>query len=282
MEARDLKKLSLSNLAFIALNPTSKSDLKKFAEIEIQYRMRNLGMEYQDFLHNENECLNVRGFDLRNYLIGPKPTMQQLMELYYKELYGNQLELSNLLFSERHLCNVLDFPGGFFNRICDLEIDNLDRLSRENATEYNELSLDLFKQALVERKTCIEDTKKFYEGSELFTLNDAVQYISDEMMLEFGTNLTDEQYYQLSGSRLRILKHLFLEFLNDGILDADFFQESYALWKALEDRSKLSLQRRILLSEAKNGNSINYKAPEMQAVLKKIKTHLNEQKNESK
>lgn len=282
MKISDLKKLPLSYLAYIINNPTSTSEFKKFAEIEIQHRMKNLGFEYEDFLHEENESLIHRGYDFRNYLINPNPSMQQLMELYFKEVYATQIDESHILFSERHLCNHYDYPGGFFNTVCDIEIERLGQQIEDDPITAEEQSLPIFKEALEERKANMEEYKKYCEGSEKFIFNDAASYLDSHLVLEFGTNITDEQFYKITSSKLQTLKYAILEELNDGIFDADFFQDSYALFKTLEDRAKVSSQKRILLREAKTGDFIDYGTSGMQSSLKRVRTHLNERKEGSK
>lgn len=274
-EIKDLKKLSISALELIILNDKNKSNIRKCAEIELKIRIKNLGWMYEDFLHAEDKIFSVRGLDIDNYLIGNKPSMQQLMELYFLYSFDTKYEDNLLLFSERHLCNNMTFCSKFFDNVCSIEIQNMEKRLNSKA-EKDDQNLLLFKKALEKRKKDIEENKKkYYSKTELLEFNEALQLLSQDSLLEFGYNLSDEQLYDIACSKIKTFKYIFLESLNDGIFDADLFQNLFGLKKVLIDSSKLKLQKRLLLSEVKNGALVDYSSKTMRKVLEKVETSVN-------
>lgn len=230
---------------------------------------------YEDFLHAEDKIFSVRGLDIDNYLIGNKPSMQQLMELYFLYSFDTKYEDNLLLFSERHLCNNMTFCSKFFDNVCSIEIQNMEKRLNSKA-EKDDQNLLLFKKALEKRKKDIEENKKkYYSKTELLEFNEALQLLSQDSLLEFGYNLSDEQLYDIACSKIKTFKYIFLESLNDGIFDADLFQNLFGLKKVLIDSSKLKLQKRLLLSEVKNGALVDYSSKTMRKVLEKVETSVN-------
>ena len=61
--------------------------------------------------------------------------MQQLMEIYFMLDKDTDYDSNYLLFSEKHLCNEIDFAELFFRKICSREIKNLDRRIKSSGIE---------------------------------------------------------------------------------------------------------------------------------------------------
>lgn len=117
MEIEDLKHLCISNLILVILNKNNTDILRKCAEIELRKRIRNFGCEYDDFLHIDDKVIKERGLNINNYLISPNVDMQQLMETYFLYAKDTHYYANGLLFSEKLLCNKLDFKIEFFSEI---------------------------------------------------------------------------------------------------------------------------------------------------------------------
>ena len=109
MEINELKKMPISHLVLIILDEKNNICLRKFAEIELKERIKHLGTQYDDLMQSELEVINKRGLDIENYLFSTNPNMQQLMELYFNEVYATKFEDSKILFSERQLCTGAEF-----------------------------------------------------------------------------------------------------------------------------------------------------------------------------
>ena len=117
MEIRDLRKQTISGLSLIILNDKNSTIMRNCAEIELKRRIKNLGWKFDDLLHMDDKTIATRGLDINSYLIGPDPTIQQLMEIYFNYYYEKKSSESQLLFSERHICTDLTFLSPFFNNI---------------------------------------------------------------------------------------------------------------------------------------------------------------------
>lgn len=61
--------------------------------------------------------------------------MQQLMETYFMYDWQTNYESNYLLFSEKHLCNNVDFGDVFFTKVCTREIKNLNRRLQNSTSE---------------------------------------------------------------------------------------------------------------------------------------------------
>ena len=161
MEARELKRIPISHLVMIILDTKNNDFFRKFAEIELNKRIKHLEIEYDDLMQSELKVINTRGLDIDKYLIGPEPNMQQLMELYFNEIYATRFDDSKILFSERHLCTDMNFMAKFFDKICDLEIVNLSKRLNFKCLESDKYTLILFKKALEKRKNNRSKKKVF-------------------------------------------------------------------------------------------------------------------------
>ena len=271
MEARDLKKIPISHLAMIILDNKNDDYLRKFAEIELNNRIKHLEIQFDDLMQSELEVINKRGLDINNYLFSPNPNMQQLMELYFNEVYATKFEDSKILFSERHLCTDMNFMAKFFDKICDIEIANLSRRINSKYLESDKYTLMLFKKALENRQQYIKDGReKIYKGLEILEFNSALNYLADRGLLSLVSHYTDEDLNKIDKSNLKKIKYASLVMLQFLLLDYDIFQNLYGMKKVLEDSSKLSSQRRILLSQAKDGIDVDYEAENMQKAKQKL------------
>ena len=271
MEARDLKKIPISHLAMIILDNKNDDYLRKFAEIELNNRIKHLEIQFDDLMQSELEVINKRGLDINNYLFSPNPNMQQLMELYFNEVYATKFKDSKILFSERHLCTDMNFMAKFFDKICDIEIANLSRRINSKYLESDKYTLMLFKKALENRQQYIKDGReKIYKGLEILEFNSALNYLADRGLLSLVSHYTDEDLNKIDKSNLKKIKYASLVMSQFLLLDYDIFQNLYGMKKVLEDSSKLSSQRRILLSQAKDGIDVDYEAENMQKAKQKL------------
>ena len=135
MKIRELKKQTISALFVIANNPNYDYETRKNAEAELRKRMKNLGYDYDTFAEEEFQVIEKRGTNLNNYLVGPKPNMQLLMELYFR-FHNSSSDYNPLLFSENHLCNDYNNSHSFFSTICKMEVGNIEeRMESSGETE---------------------------------------------------------------------------------------------------------------------------------------------------
>lgn len=270
----NLKNLPISHLSLIIVDQTNDPYIRKFAEIELKKRIKNLGIPYDDLLQSEEESIKIRGLDIENYLFSHNPTLQQLMELYFTYRHNiTNSEDNHLLFSEKHLCNKADFASPFFTQICNTEIKNLTTALTNyklNSSEKEELTI--FKKALEKRKMKLNEVKKeIYTGIDIITFNEALQFIEQNGILELGNNLTDEELYKLNNSKLQALRFNLLKKLSENIEDKEIYQSLFGLKKVLEDAKKVNTQKQVLLAQSKNGYIVDYTTPTMKLALRKMK-----------
>lgn len=280
MEIRKLKKISISNLILVILNDKNNDVLRKYAEIELKRRIRNVGWEYDDLLHFDDKVIKERGLDVDNYLISPNVNMQQLMETYFMYDKGTDY----LLFSEKHLCNEIGFAEPFFRKICSKEIKNLDRrlngsdsrrLNGSDSVSQKKLLISI-KQMLLERqqreKQEIKEIRKD-DPVELLCANEAMYQLDKDVgtCREFLYNISDEERYDILRSKLGMLKAGILESLNDSLYDPDIMQYLCGLKFVRKDSSKLNKQKRQLLNQARSGYEVDYQTETMQKALQRIK-----------
>ena len=67
MEFENLKNISISNLILIILDNRNADMLRKYAEIELRKRIKNVGWEFDDLLHFDDKVIQKRGLDINNY-----------------------------------------------------------------------------------------------------------------------------------------------------------------------------------------------------------------------
>lgn len=274
MEIINLKKVSISNLILIILNDKNKDILRKCAESELRKRIKNVGLEFDDLLHSDDKITQKRGLDINNYLISPNINMQQLMETYFMYDWKTDCYSNNLLFSEKHLCNEVDFGDTFFTKVCTKEIINLNKRLQNSTSESQKEFLLSIKQILEERnKSCNKSKQEILKNNpiELLCCNEAMQHFDEVIGYEFLQNYSNEEIYKLLSSKLGMLKIGTLEILNETLYDSDFFQNLYGLIFVKKDSSKLSFQKKLLLHQLENNFEVNYETNQIQKVLHKRK-----------
>ena len=268
MEIKDLIKLPISHLILIIVDDKQNSFLRKFAEIELKNRIKNLGINFEDLIQMELKKIKERGIDINNYLFSSNPNVQQLMELYFSEVYKTKFEDSKILLSESHLCTDMNFMASFFDKICDIEIKNLSK--RINFVNPNKETLLLFKNALEGRKREINKEKKLLRGTDILEFNFAFNYLEDISFLFIESDLSTEEIYNIQKSKIKFLKWFILISLSDKLFESDLLGDLYILKRVLEDSSKLGNQRKILLSQIKSGFIVDYETENMQKAKQRI------------
>ena len=276
MEIKNLKHISISNLILIILNDKNNDILRKYAEIELRKRIKNVGWEFDDLLHFDDKVIQTRGLDVNNYLISQNVDMQKLMETYFVYDWQTSYDSNCLLFSEKHLCNDMDFGDSFFTKVCTREIKNLKKRLKNTKDETQKENLLLFKHLLEERNKSFKQSKQEIlkdDPIELFCYNEAMYQLDGSVGIchEFLYNCSDEERYKLLSSRLGILKFGILETLNETLYDPDFVQYLCGLKFIRKDSSKLSTQKKQLLCQLRNNFDVNYETEQLQKVLQRIK-----------
>ena len=275
MQIKNLKTLSISNLILIILNSENRDILRKYAEVELRKRIRNVGWKYDDLLHFDDKVIEERGLDVDNYLISPNVNMQQLMETYFLYSKDTNYDSNYLLFSEKHLCNEADFTAPFFRKICKREIENIDKRIKKQNLETEKQILLAIKYMLVERQ---QQTKREIElvskdtFVDILTVNDAMYQLDGTFATfhEFLFNISDEEMYRLLKSKFGNIKLAFLENLNNNLFDSDLMQYLCGLKFILNDSSKLKKQKRQLKQQVRSGYEVNYQTDAIQKKLKRI------------
>ena len=263
MEIRNLSKVSISNLILVILNDENDDMLRKCAEVELRQRIRNVGWEYEDLLHFDDKVIKERGLDVNNYLLSPNVNMQQLMETYFMYNKDTNYYTNYLLFSEKHLCNSIDFAEPFFRKICSREIKNIDRRINSNDVESEKLLLISIKQMLLERQQKAKESIKEVikdDPIEVLCANEAMYQLDSGLATchEFLYNISDEEKYKILKSKLGMMKATLLQYLDDSLFDSDIMQNLCGLKFVREDSSKLNKQKKQLLQQVRSGYEVNY------------------------
>ena len=278
MDIRNLRKISISHLILIILNDKNNDFVRKCAEIELRKRIKNVGWEFDDLLHFDDKVIKKRGLDVENYLISPNVNMQQLMEVYFNYNKGTNYYTNDLLFSEKHLCNEIEYGDPFFGNICAKEMDNLDRRIETADTEMEKELFKFIRQLLEERQ--IVQTSVIKELAEegdnfidLICSNEAMLQLDSGIATchEFWYNLSDEERYKLIKSPTGMIRQSILTFLDDTLFDLDAMQDLSGLMFVRRDSRKLNKQKKQLLQEVKSGFEVDYQSEEMCKVIHKIK-----------
>lgn len=277
MRIEDLKKACISELILIILNNKLNDSLRKYAEIELKQRIRNIGWNYDDLLHFDDNAIKLRGLSVFDYLISPNVNMQQLMETYFKYevLENNGEPFTELLFSEKHLCNSVSFRDLFFKKICNLEIKNIDRRIKGSNDPSEKGVLRYVQYHLRERqareKNGIDELvyNNYYDA--LLTTNEALAQLNEDEILCFLNNISDEEEYRLLKSKFGRFKLDITGKMNSSFLIDDVAQDLYGLRFVLKDSAKLKRQKRILMEQVKNGYEVDYQNEVMTKALKLTK-----------
>lgn len=278
MDIRNLRKISISHLILIILNDKNNDFVRKCAEIELRKRIKNVGWEFDDLLHFDDKVIKKRGLDVENYLISPNVNMQQLMEVYFNYNKGTDYYANDLLFSEKHLCNEMDYGDKFFGKICSEEINNLDRRINVADTTLEKELFKFIRILLQYRQYMVESVKKENKQEngnfiDLLCSNEAMCQFDSGPNLnhEFWYNLSDEERYKLIKSPTGMLRQSILEFLDDTLYDLDTVQDLSGLMFVRRDSRKLNKQKKQLLQEVKSGFEVDYQSEEMCKVIHKVK-----------
>lgn len=276
MEFENLKNISISNLILIILDNRNADMLRKYAEIELRKRVKNVGWEFDDLLHFDDKAIQKRGLDINNYLISSNINMQKLMEIYFTYDWQTNFASNYLLFSEKHLCNKEDFGDSFFTKVCTREIRNLDRRLQNSPSKSEKENLLLIKQTLEERNKAFSQSKQEIlkdDPIELLCHNEAMYQLDGDSWSchEFLQNYSDEEMYKLLSSKIGMLKIGILETLNDTLYDPDLVQYLCGLKFVKKDSSKLSHQKKQILQQLRNNFEVNYETESIQKVLKRTK-----------
>ena len=276
MKFENLKNISISNLILIILDNRNADMLRKYAEIELRKRIKNVGWEFDDLLHFDDKAIQKRGLDINNYLISPNINIQKLMEIYFTYDWQTNFASNYLLFSEKHLCNKEDFGDSFFTKVCTREIRNLDRRLQNSPSESEKENLLLIKQTLEERNKAFSQSKREIlkdDPIELLCHNEAMYQLDGDSWSchEFLQNYSDEEMYKLLSSKIGMLKIGILETLNDTLYDPDLVQYLCGLKFVKKDSSKLSHQKKQILQQLRNNFEVNYETESIQKVLKRTK-----------
>jgi len=231
---------TISNLVLIILDTKNNYYARKYAEEELKSRLKYFATNYYDVMNEEEKRINKRGFDVNNYLFSKTPTLQQLMELYFTYSCCNNSNDNLLLFSEKHLCNNMNFVSSFFDNICDIQIDRIDDLLDFIKNTHEKESLRLAKKLLVNRKhQMYDEQQKEFSGLNKLGFNEALLYFDD-------------------------YKFKPLSFMNNPTL-----HRLYGLNVVLNDSNRLKQQKQILLNSSA---SVDYNTPVMQKAFARILT----------
>lgn len=280
METINFKEASLSKLSLIILNKQYSSNLRKNAEAELRHRMLHMGYNLDDFLQEENNVVEQRGYRFNNYLIGDRPSIQLLYEIYFNYIFDYTHEERMVLFSELHLCNKLDYKNPFFTKINREEIKNLQIAAdiEENMAEKQKLII--LKEALEKReKDNIMSCKENYPGIEILSFNSAANEAwpknSGLTPIDFYNNLREDKLQKLRNTAIGKCKLFLFEEINE-LLDPDIFQDAYALIKVLQDVKKVRPQQKYLMAQARRGEAIDPNTPRLIKKLPSIEKSINE------
>lgn len=273
MNIENVKKMSLSQLSLIIQSKRYLDSLRKEAEDELKKRMRDLTWNLDDFLDTEYYTLEKRGYNISSYLIATNVTSQQLIETYflYKWNASETVSHDNLLFSEKHLCNDLDYGLPFFTEFCKQEIQNINK--RQNtSSSYNEIArMVLVRKALETRN---EKLKKMQKAN--VKQNDAVNYFerfwNDPIF--FGSNLTEEELKRMRHHFPENIKLAYMNMLNAKLIYLQLEnpqkyydkQFDYVFQFVKKDAKKLWHQQNKLKTEMKKSNGIDYNTNNMKRI----------------
>lgn len=275
MEAKDMKKFTISNLVLIVLSDKYPDSLRKYAEIELRRRFRNVAWDINDFIDKENKKIEKRGLDINNYLFSKNLDMQKLMEVYFLYYYGYSQNEDDLLFSEKHICGM---SSSVFREILKNEIANLEARIIIDNDKNNLKLLEIFKLALEKELIYIEKIDKEKENTAFFKrieLDEAFQYLNEDKLLSLGFNISDEEIYKIFSSKLLMLKRFIMEEFSDSVLEMDFFQNIYGMKKVLEDSRRLEVQKNNLLKQAEGTFPVDYESDVMRLVYPRLGNNAN-------
>lgn len=234
-----MNKLTISNLILLILNDENTSILRNEALKELKYRSTSYGINYEDLIKNDEENINKRGFETKNYLFSKNVDIQQVMDSYFENYYLD----NKLLLSEKELCNNY---GEFFDTVCEKELINIYKRLKNNNLSINE------KQRLIKIKELIEKRKNMLR-CKLTSTDDIYEFL-DRLTFDFDC---DELLKNKSINNIELMKRALL-----GSYIENFFVRNLHISKIIRTESrKLKLQKKNILAQVKSGYQVNYLTP---------------------
>ena len=261
MEISKLKKVPLSYLSYLALDPSQNSFIRDCAKEELRNRLQNVDIPVEKWLKSEGKVFQERGFALEHYLFAPAPNMQLLMEVTLKN--------DPRTFSELHLCPRIEQgenSNHFYNQILKYEIKNINAQMEKSVSPREKENLKMV-QAYLQHLLDVQDLRK-----KDVTYNSSLCYLwSLGEPYAYGANLSFEEQYRISSSKLGLLRSTILEKLDEKVLKQEPIQEAIGFMRVLSDESRLTEQRSNLYFQARTGFTVDYTTDAFQKVLKSKK-----------
>lgn len=251
----ELKKLPISTLILIMLNDKYPDNIRKYSEIELRSRMKNLyytidNSPIDDLIHEESKTIAIRGLDFDDYLLSPNPEMQKLMELYFVNFVEKDENLP-LLLSEYHFYNSTK-KHQFFDIICYFELENINQRLQGDMIGIEKASLLYALKILEERKNNQGKHNAAYDY-----LDDILKTNGHGISYGYKENITEEERYEILSSKTKHLKRNLITGITDHLPKS--FDTIYGHKIIKEDASTLKEQKLILLNQAKSGYVVDYK-----------------------
>lgn len=243
----------ISELSFMILTKSSSENERNLAYQEIKRRFAKTGCGYDTFMEYEGNVIDKRGSDINAYLIQESPTGQLLLELYFKYIYGQEMEEhKNLLFSEVLLCNANSQPS-FFTRALKIELKNLKQRIKQNQVSEEELErLTLVFKILEERY--FKEPNIWYEDSVTNCILDIVDTLASYMSVEKA-----QQFEEIVKSYRGRISAKYLQGLFWGILvNIDLFDHLYMQHIANKELAKLKGQQTAIRESLKSSPITDY------------------------
>lgn len=251
----ELKKQTISALFLITNNPSYDYETRKNAEVELRRRMKNLGYDYDAFAEEELQIIQRRGMNLNNYLVGPEPNMQLLMELYFR-LHNSSQDNNPLLFSENHLCNDYYNSHSFFSSICRMEVGNIEeKIERGGESE----SLIEAYNILLNRLLCTR-----WDASIAGVDIDSVAHLD---IFKYNHNISDEERSKIASSKVLSVGDAIVGRIDSTLMQSDFAKWLYVNKLLMKDGLLLAKQKQRLRFQAFTGYDVDYNTDEMKDAL---------------
>lgn len=276
MEKNNLNNLSVSHLILIMQNNGYPSSYRAEAERVLRKRVRNVGWKFDELCHMDDKVHQERGLNISHYLIGPYASLQKLMEVYFNYNRESVYETNGLLFSEKHLCNEYDLFEPFFRRVCDKELQNIERRLRTCDDEVSKKDLQIAKRLLEarqERSNLLRKESLKDAPMDIFSANEAMCQLHGTAPYchEYLRNATDKEIDQMLKSKIGYINVWLMEKVDDTIFYPDFMQQLYGLHFVRKDAAKLKPQMRKIMGEVEKGVDVDYQSPEVQKVFSKFR-----------
>lgn len=250
---KKIREYPISELSFIVFTNGYKSNLKNEAYAELKRRFSLTGFTFDAFAEYEQEVINVRGIDINKYLIKENPSAQDVMELYFNLVANKELhEHEHLLLSEVLLCND-NVKRTFFTKMLKIELKNIKRRIASRCETTNDI--DTLQNAYnILEKRYNKKQEYWYENSIIDALLD---FEFDGSSYE--TKKRKEKNFALieksKDSKIALYRSLIYEVL---FLDNDYLDALNRMRIASIESSKLSPQKKSIITSFKRGSYVNY------------------------